>query len=82
MSDRVTKIKFLSYLELINLIASYAFSTLIIGKIGPKISSVMTGSVGFTLCTMVGSMNRSLMSIFPPTAIWASFNIALKRLKK
>lgn len=44
------------YLLLMKLMASYAFSTFTMGKMGPKISSCMIGSVGFTSTRIVGEM--------------------------
>lgn len=61
-------------------IASNAFSTLTIGKIGPKISSCITGSVFFTLIKSVGSMKRSSAFDLPPTITSAPFNIETRRL--
>jgi hypothetical protein len=52
-----------------NLIASNAFATVTIGRIGPNTSSCITGSVGFTSTKIVGSMNLSEGSVSPPTAI-------------
>lgn len=63
------------------LIASKAFSIGTIGKIGPKISSCITGSVGKTSIRMVGSINFSLASVFPPTASLPEFRKPDKRLK-
>ena len=42
--------------------ASKALSMFTIGKIGPKISSFMTGSLGLTSTRIVGSMNFSAES--------------------
>jgi hypothetical protein len=53
-----------------NLMASNAFSTVTIGRIGPNISSCITGSVGFTSTKIVGAMNLSVGSVSPPTAIF------------
>lgn len=68
------------YLSLMNFIASNAFSTFIIGKIGPKISFCITGSSGLTFIRIVGSMNKSSGSVFPPIAISAPLSNAVKRL--
>lgn len=70
-----------AYLELMKLIASKAFSILTIGRIGPKISSCMTGSVPFTLVRMVGSMNFSEASDCPPTATSDDLIRLTRRLK-
>ena len=48
--------------------ASKALSTLMMGRTGPKISSCITGSVGLTSTKIVGSINLSFASAFPPTA--------------
>lgn len=63
------------------LIASNAFSIGIIGKIGPKISSCITGSVGKTSIRMVGSINFSFASVFPPIASLPELRKPDKRLK-
>ena len=52
----------------------------IIGRMGPNISSCMTGSVGLTSIKMVGSIHKSSASVFPPTATLPLFNKACKRL--
>lgn len=70
-----------AYLELMKLIASNAFSILTIGRIGPKISSCMTGSVGFTLVRMVGSMNLSDASDDPPMATSDDLIRLMRRLE-
>lgn len=68
------------YPLLINWIASNALSTVTIGKIGPKISSCITGSVFFTFINMVGSIKRSSAFVLPPNAIWPPFNNDTSRL--
>jgi hypothetical protein len=64
-----------------NLIASNALSTVTIGRIGPNISSCITGSVGLTSIKMVGAMNLSEASVSPPTAIFPLFKNATSRLR-
>lgn len=64
-----------------NLIASKAFSTVTIGRIGPNISSFITGSVGFTSTKIVGAMNLSEGSVSPPTAIFPLFKNDTSRLR-
>lgn len=70
-----------AYLELMKLIASNAFSILTIGRIGPKISSCITGSVPFTFVRMVGSMNLSEASEVPPMATSDDLMRLMRRLK-
>lgn len=59
----------ITYLALINLIASYAFSTGTMGNIGPNISSSIILSRGVTSVMIVGDTKRSWGSLLPPTAI-------------
>lgn len=63
-----------------NLIASKALSTFKIGRMGPKISSCMTGSVGFTSVKMVGAINRSSEFVSPPIAMLPDFKKETNRL--
>ncbi len=51
-----------------NLMASPAEETLIMGRMGPKISSCITGSEGSTSLMIVGSMYRLDLSCFPPSS--------------
>ena len=69
-----------TYRELIILMASKAFSMLTIGKMGPKISSCITGSVTFTSIRTVGSMYFSAESVRPPMATVAPFKRFATRL--
>ena len=48
--------------------ASYALLMFTMGKIGPNISSCMTGSVDLTSIRIVGSMYLSEESVLPPIA--------------
>lgn len=48
--------------------ASYALLILTMGKMGPNISSCITGSEGLTSTRIVGSMYFSEGSVLPPTA--------------
>lgn len=75
------KFKLVTHPELMNCIASNALSTVTIGKMGPKISSCITGSVRLTLIRMVGSIYLSSAFVFPPNAISAPFNIFTRRLQ-
>ena len=70
-----------SYLELMNLIASKAFVTIMMGKIGPKISSCITGSLSMTSIKIVGSIYFSEESVLPPIATFPDFSKLLTRLK-
>lgn len=69
-----------TYIELMNFMASKALSMFMIGRTGPKISSFMTASVGFTSTRIVGSMYLSLESVLPPTATFPSFKKLVMRL--
>ena len=62
--------------------ASFASSISITGRMGPKISSCITGSVGLTSTKIVGSIHKSSTSVLPPTATLPLFNKPCKRLKK
>lgn len=77
MAERVN-----NYRLLMNLMASNAFSTLTMGRIGPNISSCITGSVGFTSTKIVGATNLSEGSVSPPTATFPLFNSATSRLEQ
>lgn len=70
-----------TYSEFMNLMASKAFPTFMIGRTGPKISSCITGSVGLTSTRIVGSMNFSSESVLPPTATFPLFKKPATRLK-
>jgi hypothetical protein len=70
-----------NYRLLMNLIASNALSTVTIGRMGPNISSCITGSVGLTSIKIVGAMNLSDGSVSPPTAIFPLFKNATNRLR-
>jgi len=61
--------------------ASEGLSTLIIGSIGPNISSCMIGSVGLMSIKIVGPMNLSDGSVSPPTAIFPLFRKDTSRLE-
>jgi hypothetical protein len=63
----------LTYRLVIKEIASEGLSTLIMGSMGPNISSCITGSVGLTSVKIVGAMNLSDRSVSPPTAILPLF---------
>lgn len=54
---------------------------LIMGKMGPKISSCMTGSEAWTSVNMVGAMYLSDASVSPPIAIFPLLKNFDKRLK-
>lgn len=70
-----------TYSVLMNLMASKAFPTVMTGRMGPKISSCITRSVGLTSTRIVGSMNFSSESVFPPTATVPFFKKFATRLR-
>lgn len=55
-----------TYFAFTNSIPSSKFFTGMIGRIGPKISSLMSESSGVTSRTIVGAMNRCAASVPPP----------------